>query len=501
MDGPVEPISNSELVGQPLGDYMLIRHLGSGGMADVYLASQVALDRLVAIKVLKRELAADANYVRRFANEARSIAALTHQNIVQVYEVGAHEGCHFIAQEYVAGRNLKQHLQRQAALPIPDAVTILRAVASALACSSKAGIVHRDIKPENILLGDGGEVKVADFGLARRDQSSSQLELTQIGMTVGTPLYMSPEQFHGNSLDAKSDIYSLGVTAYHMLAGYPPFDGETAIAVAMQHVNDEPPSLTDLRPDVSVQLSSLVRRMMEKNPDDRFADFPELLKSLDAIKPGEDAARNAAARTHHSGVAQPLSAATRELAAVVGATPRVSRLSSWIPFIAAAALGGLLAMGLTLTAGRGDPIAMRAGESLPPVERKVSAQAQYAYAMFVNTEQAWRAVLEYFPADSVDAGPRQRLYALNAKRQLARFYFDQGEPNRALPLCTELAELDSTEGSLRAFGLAGQAIAYFRMDKRKKAANALSSIEGERGNFDRATRNELNEIRRALSSD
>ncbi len=210
-------------------------------MAEVYLAEQISLSRQVAFKVLRPNLATDATYVQRFDQEARAAAQLVHANIVQIFEVGCVDGVHFIAQEYVQGSNLAEMLARRAPPTLARSLAILRQVAAALDKAAQAGIVHRDIKPENIMLAAGGEVKVADFGLARVYSQEPANNLTQIGVTMGTPLYMSPEQVEGRPLDPRSDIYSLGVTAYQTLVGEPPFRGETALGIAVQHLKNPPP--------------------------------------------------------------------------------------------------------------------------------------------------------------------------------------------------------------------------------------------------------------------
>ncbi|MEZ6108217.1 MAG: serine/threonine-protein kinase [Pirellulaceae bacterium] len=223
------------LSGQQLGDFLLLRRLGRGGMADVYLAEQRSLRRQVAVKILRAELARDPQYVSRFKFEAQAAARLVHANIVQVFNVGELDGLQFIAQEYVKGQNLKQYLQRNGAVDVPVAVHLLSQVAAALARAAEAGVTHRDIKPENILIGLSGEAKVADFGLARVRDDAHRNHQTQIDVTMGTPLYMSPEQVEGRKVDPRSDLYSLGVTAYEMLAGRPPFEGGNAISVAIRH--------------------------------------------------------------------------------------------------------------------------------------------------------------------------------------------------------------------------------------------------------------------------
>src|SRR5262245_42198704 len=214
---------SQDLSGQALGDFQLLRLLGEGGMGQVYRAEQLSLKRRVALKLLRSELASNEVSRRRFEAEAKAVAKLTHANIVQVYAVGEHDGLLFMALEYVDGRNLREHLHHRGPPELPTALSILRQAASALQRAAELGIVHRDIKPENILLTRKGEVKVADFGLSRvLSENQPANNLTQTGTTMGTPLYMSPEQVEGKPLDHRTDIYSLGVTCYHMLAGQPP---------------------------------------------------------------------------------------------------------------------------------------------------------------------------------------------------------------------------------------------------------------------------------------
>ncbi|HMP07905.1 MAG TPA: serine/threonine-protein kinase, partial [Lacipirellulaceae bacterium] len=253
------PVDNPDLTGRELGDYRVLRRLGAGGMAEVYLAEQRSLSRQVALKVLPPALACNGAYVDRFLNEARAAAALVHANIVQIYEVGQADGVHFIAQEYVRGKNLGDVLKRQSSLQPGTVLDVLRQVAAGLCKAAEAGIVHRDIKPENILLGTAGEVKVADFGLARV-QTADAKSLTEAGVAMGTPLYMSPEQIEGRAVDARSDIYSLGVTCYHLLAGVPPHTGETALAIAVQHLSSAPLPLENARPDVPSGLARVIHR-------------------------------------------------------------------------------------------------------------------------------------------------------------------------------------------------------------------------------------------------
>jgi eukaryotic-like serine/threonine-protein kinase len=267
--------------GRRFGDFQVLRLLGQGGMGQVYLAEQISLKRKVALKLLRPELAANQTAFARFKAEAHAVAQATHANIVQVYALGEEDGTHFMALEYVEGRNLRQFLEKKGPPELLLALSIIRQVAAALQRASEMGIVHRDIKPENILLSKKGEVKVADFGLSRFFGEERQpLHLTQSGMTMGTPLYMSPEQVEGKTVDPRTDIYSLGVTIYHLLAGEPPFRGNTAFEVAIQHVQSQPRPLAEIRSDLPPALCSLVHRMMAKKPDDRVQSCREVVREV-----------------------------------------------------------------------------------------------------------------------------------------------------------------------------------------------------------------------------
>src|SRR5215207_10138842 len=247
---PSEPSTSADLTGRTLGEFQLIRRIGQGAMGQVYLARQISLKRQVAVKILKAELAANETSLRRFQQEAEAVARINHANIVQIYFIGHADGLHYMALEYVEGKNLRDFLSRKGPPDFPVALNIMRQVAMALQRASELGFVHRDIKPENILLTRKGEVKVADFGLSRvLEGERPALHLTQSGVTMGTPLYMSPEQVEGKSVDPRTDIYSFGVTCYHMLAGHPPFRGSTAFEVALAHVQKAPEPLSRVRPD------------------------------------------------------------------------------------------------------------------------------------------------------------------------------------------------------------------------------------------------------------
>jgi len=281
---PPEPAApgTNDLCGRTLGGYRLLRRLGSGAMADVYLAEQQSLSRRVAVKVLRPETLRHPAAVERFAQEARAAAALVHGNIVQIHEVACIDGIHFLAEEYVAGPSLKAWLAARGPLDALAGLSVLSQVGSALVKSAQAGIVHRDIKPENLLVTPAGEIKVADFGLAR--VLEDDLELTQQGMALGTPLYMSPEQAAGGPVDVRSDLYSLGATAYHLLTGHPPFRGATSLAVAIAHQREPLVPVAAYRPELPAGLGRITEQLLAKDPADRCDSPVDLLKAVEAVE-------------------------------------------------------------------------------------------------------------------------------------------------------------------------------------------------------------------------
>ena len=273
---------HDNLSGRSLGGYRLLRRLGRGAMGDVYLAEQQSLGRQVAVKVLRSDRALHPGAVERFSQEARAAAALVHGNIVQIHEVACVDGVHFLAEEYVAGPSLKAWLLARGPLDAIQAISVLSQVGSALVKSAQAGIVHRDIKPENLLVTPAGEVKVADFGLAR--VLEDDLELTQQGMALGTPLYMSPEQAAGRPVDVRSDLYSLGASVYHLLAGQPPFSGPTSLAVALAHQREQPMPLAAFRPELPAGLGRIVEQLLAKRPEERCESPTDLLQAVEAVE-------------------------------------------------------------------------------------------------------------------------------------------------------------------------------------------------------------------------
>ena len=276
-------VSLGDLTGLTLGDFRVEQLLGRGGMGEVYMATQTSLNRPVALKVLRPDFLMKPLYVERFKSEALAVAKLNHPNIVHVYAIGNVGDVHFIAMEYVEGTNLREYLRKKGALELPLVLSIMKQTAQAIGAAGEAGLVHRDIKPENILITRRGRVKVADFGLAR-DQSVESMSLTQSNVTMGTPLYMSPEQAQGHPVDHRSDLYSLGVTYYFMIAGEPPFRADSAMALALKHVREIPRSLINYRPDLPLEIDRLVMKLMAKDPADRYQSAAMMLADLSKLR-------------------------------------------------------------------------------------------------------------------------------------------------------------------------------------------------------------------------
>ena len=272
------------LIGSTLGNLKIMEKLGAGGMGTVYLATNTSLDRLVAVKILSEELVTDGSqFLERFLREARTAAKLIHPNAVVVHSVGEEEGRHFIEMEFVQGMNLRQVMQRQKRLDLKEASRIITDAARALSAAHKRDIVHRDIKPGNIMLTEDGQVKVADFGVAKVNTSDSNI--TRPGQVVGTPFYMPPEQARAKPIDCRADIYSLGATYYPALVGRPPFNAETPVEVALKHIR-EPVSWPDDAGDVPPEIRSIIEKMLAKSPDDRHATCEEVIEAIeDYFKP------------------------------------------------------------------------------------------------------------------------------------------------------------------------------------------------------------------------
>jgi beta-lactam-binding protein with PASTA domain len=258
------------------GRYKVISRLGSGGMADVYLAEDQLLGRLLAVKLLHHHFAEDQEFVERFRREASSAAGLSHPNIVAIFDRGEWQGTYYIAMEYVAGRSLKTIVREQGALDLGMAIDTTVQILRAARFAHKRGVIHRDLKPHNVLLDEEGRARVTDFGIARAGAS----DMTLTGSIMGTAQYLSPEQAQGLAVTAASDLYSVGVILYELLTGVVPFDGETAVAIAFKQVSAEPQPPSALNPAVPPALDAIVLRALAKDPAQRFADAEEFIAAL-----------------------------------------------------------------------------------------------------------------------------------------------------------------------------------------------------------------------------
>jgi len=269
------------------GRYELHRRLARGGMAEVFLARDQLLDRPVAVKVLFPEFATDPAFVERFRREAQSAANLNHPNIVSVYDWGEEEGTYFIVMEYVDGRSLATILSTEGPLHPQRAAEVTSDIAAALGFAHRNGVIHRDVKPGNVLISPQGQVKVADFGIARAMGAGTEDNLTQAGSVMGTATYFSPEQAQGMPLDPRSDLYSLGVVLYEMITGKPPFTGETPVAIAYKHVQEQPRPPEQLNPDVPADLSAIDMKLLAKQPAERYASAEDLRADLRRFREGQ----------------------------------------------------------------------------------------------------------------------------------------------------------------------------------------------------------------------
>ncbi|HBH50464.1 MAG TPA: serine/threonine protein kinase [Planctomycetaceae bacterium] len=463
---------------QMMGEFRIIRRLGQGGMAQVYLAEQTSLGRKVALKVLRPERVQTASNLKRFQTEAAAAAALNHPNIVAVYVLGEHAGQNFIVQEYVAGGNLREWISRKGPPEVLPAVQILKQTAAALEAAHAHGIVHRDIKPENILLTPKGDVKVADFGLAQLTLDGERVNQTQEGVTMGTPLYMSPEQVSASKLDARSDIYSLGVTAYHLLSGKPPFAGKTAMAVAMAHVRQKPQPLQEQREDLPPVLCRIVHKMMAKDPEKRYQSAADLLRDLNrfsqmgsrgaggaAVEESDDA--EVGQTPTRAAVERPTGTWPRRLVTAIWRAPD----RSWLGYLLRVCGLALVVAGGAAGAGwlmrTPDPFAAEPGRRAD-VPNLGSADKQYFQAMTLGDSiPAWQAVIDYYP--------EKQLYRNYAVKQLGMLHLAKGNYSEAQACFDQLAALPSSETKLRAVGQAGQAILLQHVRNDHRASQELLS--------------------------
>jgi serine/threonine-protein kinase len=270
------------------GRYRIVGHVGSGGMADVYRAEDTHLGRPVALKLLYRRFAQDTEFVERFRREASSAAALQHPNVVSVYDRGEFDGTYYIAMEFCEGSSLKELIAREAPMDPARAIALTKKILLAARFAHRRGVIHRDLKPHNVIIASDQsgeeEVKVADFGIARAGAS----EITEVGAIMGTAQYLSPEQAQGHPVNEASDLYSIGVVLFEMLTGRPPFDGDSAVAIALKHVSEPPPSPREFRPEIPPQLEAVVLKSLAKSPEQRYTDADSFIRDLDAAEAALD---------------------------------------------------------------------------------------------------------------------------------------------------------------------------------------------------------------------
>ena len=262
--------------GQKIGDrYQIIRLIGEGGMANVYLARDIILDRLVAVKVLRGDLANDEKFIKRFHREANSAATLNHPNIVSTYDVG--EVDNYIVMEYIDGQTLKSLIKKRGALTVYEVIDIMKQLCDGIAYAHDSYIIHRDIKPQNIMILDNGLVKITDFGIAT---ALNNLELTQTDSVMGSVHYLPPEQANGKGSTIKSDIYSLGIMMFELLTGKVPFKGENPVEIAIKHMKENLPSVTSMNPDIPQSIENIILKCCAKNPKNRYDNVREMKADL-----------------------------------------------------------------------------------------------------------------------------------------------------------------------------------------------------------------------------
>ncbi len=491
MNTPANSANSANLPpGTRIAAYRIERSIASGGMADVYYAIHQGLHRPAAIKVLRPALAADQIHLQRFMQEARAAASLIHPNIVQVYDVGQ-DGQHpYIAQEFIPGSNLRQYLaspellpvellpaEKQPAekhsvqssahqphwestptgvpldrqLPLRETLSILLQVLAALSKSAASGIVHRDIKPENIMLTPDGDAKVTDFGLARI-LFDDDPHLTRAGTTLGTPMYMSPEQIQEGQVDIRSDLYSLGVTLYHMLCGRPPFKGETPLALAMQHVQATAPDIVQFRSDLPPSLIALVERLLLKRPEDRFQSPAEAIEFLRAHRysdlqtawPDHTIPLPGVSNAHG-----PLPATLTLQAKLRGGKSPARRSLLW-PMAVVAFLITTFGLGAMLAFETPFRLFESQEDFFWDIAKQSSAEQQYRWALLntdANQIAKWEAIGHFFPKQDK---PLNRLYVGLANLQLARAHFDRKETELAHQKLRETIDDKQVEQVIRA---------------------------------------------------
>ena len=386
-------------------------------MAEVYLAHDDVLDRSVALKVMSGRYADDEEFVERFKREAQSAAALSHPNIVSIYDRGeAEDGTYYIAMEYLPGGTLKDRILKRGALAPRTAAAVALQIAEALRAAHAAGVVHRDIKPHNVLVTDTGDIKVGDFGIARAATSST---MTRTGSILGTAHYISPEQAMGEPVGQGSDLYSLGVVLYEMLTGTLPYDAETSIGIAMKHVNGHLVPPRELNPEVPEGINAVTTKLLAKSPEERYADADELIEDLERVLEGFEPA---AAKTTRV-TTRPTPAAGTAQTQTMGAPKRVRRRGRpWILFLLLLILllGGLAYALLTLGPPRTVPDLQNAA-SIREAEQ-IAAQAgdfEVVEGARQDSEEPEGAIISQTPAAGESLREGSKIYVIVSGRQVA----------------------------------------------------------------------------------
>jgi serine/threonine-protein kinase len=331
------------------GRYRVVERVGSGGMAEVWCAEDLQLGRKVALKLLHRRFAEDGEFVERFRREASSAAGLQHPNVVSVYDRGEWDGTSYIAMEYVDGEPLKAVVQREGPLDPDRAIDLTAQVLRAARFAHRRGIVHRDLKPHNVIVDGEGRAKVADFGIARAGAS----DMTETGAIMGTAQYLSPEQAQGHAVSARSDLYAIGVTLFELLTGRVPFDGESAVTIALKHVAEEPVPPSRLNPAVPHALDAVVLRALAKDPDHRFEDADAFIAALEAARAGALPPGTGVDGAGHPGPpTASFAPVVLDGAVVLPEAPAAPRRRSLWPWVLAAALVAAAVVATVLLVGR-----------------------------------------------------------------------------------------------------------------------------------------------------
>jgi len=377
------------------GRFRLEEKIGAGGMSTVYRAFDPTLERWVAIKLMHRDMSADADQLERFRREARAVARLSHPHVVTVIDAGEDDGTPFIVLEYVEGETLKERIRRLGRLPVAEAVAYAIEIGRALSAAHAEKLVHRDVKPQNVLIDAEGRGKVTDFGIARSLEAHG---LTAPGRVLGTTDYVSPEQALGHDVTEQSDVYSLGVVLYEMLSGEVPFKGDTQVAVAMKHVQDQLPDIQKLRPEISSALAAVIERGTAKETRNRYATAAEMVHDLEQVLAIE-AARAGETSGEATTVLRALPGDTADIAPVRLRRPRRVLVVSALVI---GLIGGLIAFFATRTErgpgeaaipnqGNLSPVQLTSGaaEDYDPQGDQEESQNETQFAIDGNVSTAW----------------------------------------------------------------------------------------------------------------